>query len=247
MITIDQRDAMRLDFDAPSAAIAADGRYIAFTTYLRYSRADTDDRSDVYVFDRALTRITFESDGDDPAHSRSDASSPALSGDGGTLVYELDGRLIARDRATGIQAAIGTGRQPSVSHDGTLVAFTSRGVDQPVTQASAEQEHVRIYNRRDGSIRSITGTTIVRELRARATISPSISADGRRVAFTAILGRRSAANDAEVLIWDSRSAETRRVAEGWDPTADTSRMSPRAASVPGPTCTSSRSTPVMSN
>ena len=52
MLTVEQRDAHRSMFEPFVAAVSADGRFVAFTTYSQLARADTDNSSDVYVLDR---------------------------------------------------------------------------------------------------------------------------------------------------------------------------------------------------
>jgi Tol biopolymer transport system component len=218
MITVDQRDASRNDVDPPSAAIAADGRFVAFTTYLPLAPDDTDERSDVYVLDRASGRLTFESQDGSQARG-ADAWSPAISGDGRTLVYVLNGRLVVRDRASGATRAIAAGRQPSISYDGTLIAFTSGATDVvPGADANGPQEDIYLLDRETDQVHRISVDTAGSQAVAGESVSPSITADGRFVAFVSWAPLDGAGgNRAQVFVRDTELGTTRRIANGWDP------------------------------
>ena len=147
-------------------AISADGMKVAFTTAApNLGAGDLGDRTQVFVRDTARGTTT--------------------------LVSRADG-------ATG-DVADGYSSEPSISHDGRFVAFASAARNLGGTRPAGGQ--TRIY---------------VRDLRARRTIpvsdarddfalNPSISGDGRRVAFTAIDGERS-----RVLVRDVQAGRTGR-------------------------------------
>jgi Tol biopolymer transport system component len=220
MITIDQRDGSRTDIEAPSAAVSADGRLIAFATYGRLAQGDTDDRSDVYVLDRASGQVMLESVDEDQAAVQSDARFPVMSGDGRTLVYERNGQLIVRDRAGGTVGSLGAGRQPAISRDGSLVAFTSARTDAaPVPDANGAGEDVYLLDRSRGAVARLSVDSAGTQHATGESFSPSMSSDGRFVAFvsTAALDRAASVDRLQVFVRDTRSGTTKRIAEGWDP------------------------------
>lgn len=61
VLTIEQRDAQRVEMSRPSVDVSADGRYVAFTSYSRLVPTDTNNTRDVYLLDRATGRVTLES------------------------------------------------------------------------------------------------------------------------------------------------------------------------------------------
>src|SRR5918993_2360035 len=86
MLTVEQRDGQRSNLDSPAAAISADGRFVAFTTYSRLVPADANDASDVYVLDRNRKQVTLESG--DTGTLRGDTTHPTISGDGRYVGFE---------------------------------------------------------------------------------------------------------------------------------------------------------------
>jgi Tol biopolymer transport system component len=191
MLTVEQRDSRRRPADPPSAAVSADGRYIAFTTFSQLAPADLDERRDVYVLDRINHRVTLESL---PLTGHaSDSSHPAISGDGHVVVYEDGATIAVRDRQDNSTRSLGLGRQPSISLDGRIVAFTSDNL-----------KDVYMWERHaDKPVPLFLGPGI----------TPSLSGDGRYVAFSA---------RASVFVHDRQTRTTERIADGWDPciTAD---------------------------
>lgn len=182
--------------DPPSVAVSADGRYIAFTSCIRLTAADTNDHPDLYVVDRTTRNVTLET----PSPVRApDHGSPHLSGDGRLLIYETGtegeaGRvLVLRDRSTGTSRTIappnaepnGPSRDPSISADGRSVLFTSAAtnlVDAP--DANGTSEDVYRYDLPSGTISRVSLDHAGRQLPVGASFAASVSADGRYVAFS---------------------------------------------------------------
>jgi tricorn protease-like protein len=134
--------------DSNRPVISANGRFVAF-----YSRAsnlmadDTNNRSDVFVYDRptgSLERVSVSSEGQ---QSNDNSTIPAISADGRFIIFSsVASNLVIgdtnnttdvfrHDRWTGIterlsltwqaQEPLGTSAEPAVSPDGRFVAFTS--------------------------------------------------------------------------------------------------------------------------
>ena len=60
-LTVPQGDASRLWSTIRPASVSADGRYVAFTSYVPLSAADVDSMGDIYVLDRTTAAVTLES------------------------------------------------------------------------------------------------------------------------------------------------------------------------------------------
>ena len=189
MLTVEQGDLLRAHLDASSAALSEDARFIAFTTFARLAPADVDERRDVYVLDRTDLRVTLESAPVEGFVS-SPSSHPALSGNGRFLLYETADRIFLRDRVDGSIRILGAGRQPAISSDGKVAAFTSD-----------LQNDICLVYVENGNV-----TCIGRE--ARGGVSPTLSGDGRRLAFSAV---------GSVFVRDSETRTVQRIAAGWDP------------------------------
>ena len=61
LLTIPQGDTLRSWSDGASAAVSADGRFVAFASYVRLAPGDLDARGDIYVLDRVSGGVTLES------------------------------------------------------------------------------------------------------------------------------------------------------------------------------------------
>ncbi len=180
---------------APS--ISADGRYVAFeskATNLIFS--DTNDVSDIYVNDR-LTGTTFRVSTDSSGYQGYDGSyHPSISADGRYVAFESDSPNLVpddtngnrdafvKDRVTGTTTRVSAGSSgvpcnggytPSISASGRYVAFWS--------YSGSGGPDVFVND-------TLTGTTTLVSADSSGipgnsySGTPSISADGRYVAFT---------------------------------------------------------------
>jgi Tol biopolymer transport system component len=151
--------------DIYEPSLSGDGRSLAFTAV-----------SGVYVRDLRTGATTQVASGD--------AWEPVLSRDGRRVAFTRGKRVVVRDLAGASEieiappAATSAASEPSLSADGTRVAFTARG---------AGEDDTGVY------VRDLTaGVTVLASRATGATgppafggsSHPSISADGRRVAFT---------------------------------------------------------------
>jgi Tol biopolymer transport system component len=206
-MTVAQRDS-HLSARAPrSADISADGRAVAFESRARLVAADADDRPDIYVFDRTTGLVTLESV---PADDGSEYTHPRISGDGRFVVFEWRqaqslntprADVVLRDRVAGTtrtltmtprnQSPFGWSRNPDISDDGRVVAFSSASTtlaDGP--DVNGAREDVYIVRLPEGTISRVSLTSSGVQPDDGDSILPSISADGRWIAFasTAPLG-----------------------------------------------------------
>jgi Tol biopolymer transport system component len=217
MLTVEQRDASRSNVDPPSAAISADGRFVAFTTYSRLVPADTNDWSDVYVLDRARHDVTMES-GDTNGYI-GDSRRPAISGDGRYVAFERASAVVLRDRSGGVTRIISDGAQPFITENGRILLFIAGSVDS-VTGIDANGERSDIYLLEPGSghARRVSVDLIGLDPSIAVSVHPSASSDGRYVAFTSRMqadGRLAQA--PKVFLRDTELNATRFVGAGWDP------------------------------
>jgi Tol biopolymer transport system component len=194
MLTVEQRDPRRAHLDPPSAAVSADGRYVAFTTFSQLAPADVNDCRDVYVLDRSDNRVTLESLALEGYRSY-DSAHPAISGDGRFLIYEMASQIALRDRREDSTRILGEGRQPSISLNGRVAAFTSD---------TARDIFVwSLDSRTLGALRNETKLES-----GAAPVSPSLDNDGRLIVFSA---------KGSIYIHDRQIHTTELIANGWDP------------------------------
>jgi len=210
-MTIPQRDEAR-SFVAPTPVdFSSDGRFVAFDSYARLVPADEDNRRDVYVLNRSNGRVTLESG---MLESWADSSHPRLSGDGRYLVFEAEwlaeGPLLPRtvivlcDRSAGTSTVLRavdrnlpnrSSYAPDISSDGRFVVFSSTATDLvPGPDANDHSEDVYALDVQTAVVRRISVDSTGAQASVGASFSPSVSADGRWIAFvsTAPLGSAAA-------------------------------------------------------
>ena len=200
LLTVAQHDNSRSVRAPRTADVSADGQVVAFESLARLVPADTDDCLDIYVLDRATRRVTLESEvlGDGAEHSH-----PRISGDGRYLVFESRPPLamntpradiVLRDRIAGTSrvltttarntAPFGWSRDPDISDDGRVVAFSSAATtltDGPDVNGAIED--VYLVQVSSGSISRASVTSAGVQPDRGDSIHPSLSPDGRWLAF----------------------------------------------------------------
>jgi Tol biopolymer transport system component len=184
--------------------LSDDGRYVAFTsTATNLVSDDTNNDSDVFVMDTLaddVMRISTDSQG---AQANDDSDSPALSGNGRYVAFcsaatdlvsgDTNGcvDVFLKDLETGLLALVsadsagaaanGDSSQPAVSDDGRYVVFTSAANN----LVSGDTNLCADVFRKDlltGAIARVsTSTASVQG--SDISDSPTVSADGRYVAF----------------------------------------------------------------
>ena len=193
------------------ASISADGRFVAFLSNAsNLVPGDTNNRNDIFVRDRltnTTTRVSVDSAGN---QQNSDSYSPSISADGRFVAFTYGASIpvpgdtnnrndiFVRDRLTNTTTLVSVdsaGNQAkfrsynaSISADGRFVAFSSDASNTVPDDTNRESMVVRDIFVRD---RLTNTTTLVSVDSAgnqgnRSSDSPSISADGRFVAFDSI-------------------------------------------------------------
>lgn len=188
-----------------NSAISASGRYVAFDSQAtNLVHKDTNGIADVFVFDRMTGRTIRVSVGESGAEANGTGSAnPALSEDGGQVAFASDAdNLIASDLngetdiylhdlmlGTTERISIGAGGtepngasfRPTVSADGRYVAFESDASNLVADDTNGRTD-VFVYDRQSVLMQRVS----VGDSGIQAngdSFAPSLSADGRVVAF----------------------------------------------------------------
>ncbi|HYN93634.1 MAG TPA: hypothetical protein VES42_07270 [Pilimelia sp.] len=213
--------------------ISADGRYVTYTTYASLVTEDTDNFTDVYVYDRTAGKaslITKTLSGG-PAGG----SSSTISDDGRYVAFESDStklikkyvgggtNVFLRDRKTGVTTLVsrtlsGTGSNgatsPEISGDGRYVAFGSTSGDLAPDDTNAERD-VFLWER---ATRKITAVSVTPDGRTGNGFSTAgrPSADGRYVAFWStamdLAGTEASGWGTQTYLFDRTTGRNRLVA-----------------------------------
>ncbi|WP_440085060.1 S8 family serine peptidase [Streptosporangium sp. LJ11] len=216
-------DGAQSDGFSLSPTIGADGRLVGFGSgATNLVAGDTNGQTDAFAHDRETGKTERVSVASDGGQSDGLSSSPSFSADGRFAVFNSDatnlvpgdvnGRtdVFVRDRSTGKTEAVsvGTGgatgdgnsREQSISADGRFVAFESQATDLVPGDTNGHGD-VFVRDRQTGK------TELIPAPDAREASSPSISADGRMVVFTASGGLEG----YQIYVHD-RQTGTRRLA-----------------------------------
>jgi Tol biopolymer transport system component len=219
-------------------SISADGRFVAFSSgATNLVGGDTNGFEDVFVHDRQsgiTTRVSVNSVGDE---ADGGSFGPAISGDGRFVAFasrasnlvagDTNGGLdvFVHDQQTGETTRISVGSfgaegndsslTPSISADGRFVAFRSFATNL-VDGDTNDLQDVFVHDRQTGTTTRVS----VDSLGGQAdddSFAPSISADGRFVAFESsatnlVVGDTNGENDIFVhFVHDQQTGETTRV------------------------------------
>jgi Tol biopolymer transport system component len=191
--------------DSNDPSISADGQFVAFESYSsNLVSGDNNGKFDVFVHDResGTTERVSISSSDEEGHG--DSFNPSISADGRSVAFDSDATdlvsgdtnnckdVFVRDRQagttervsvsyTGAQGNGGDSREPSISADGRFVAFSSRANDL-VGQDTNGREDVFVRDREYPWTERVSVSTGDAQGNDDS-LMPSISADGRYVAF----------------------------------------------------------------
>jgi Tol biopolymer transport system component len=215
--------------------ISADGRFVAFRSVAsNLVSGDTNNQSDIFVHDRqtgVTERVSVASDG---TQSNGDSGDPSISGDGRYVAFEsgasnlvpddnnAETDIFVHDRQTGVTervsvASDGTqsnsgSENPSVSGDGRFVAYFS-WASNLVPGDTNIWEDVFVHDRQTGVTELVSVAADGTQADNDACVFPSISSDGRYVAFTsaASLVPGDANHHSDVFVHDRETRMTELV------------------------------------
>src|SRR3954452_10385315 len=221
--------------DSFAPAVSSDGRYVAFASAAsNLVDGDTNDANDIFIRDRQANTTTRVSVGFDGAQANGGSDQPSLSGDGRLVAFISGATNIAQGDANGNRDAFvydrQTGAAVNISVDSTGV---QADLDSFTPQLSANGRFVAYTSFADNliSLDLNEGSDVfVRDLQANTTervseftghyegegdsLRPSISADGRYVAFDSddwnlVWGDTN--DDFDVFVNDRTTTVTTRV------------------------------------
>lgn len=178
--------------------ISADGRYIAFVSWAdNLVEGDTNERPDVFVYDRYTGQITRASVASDGTQSDGVSVAPAISAYGRWIAFASEARSLAPNQTDWEWNVFvhepRTGRTeqmtqyasslPSLSADGRYLALVGT-------------RHIYVHDRQTGQSERIS-TGIDGTPGNGQSTSPAISADGRYVAFWSWAGNLVAGDEQD--------------------------------------------------
>lgn len=217
-------------------AISADGRYVAFESSAdNLVLNDINSAKDVFVHDRQTGVTERVSVSSSESEGNSDSWEPSISSNGRYVAFLssaddlVDGDtngfvdVFVRDRQEGVTERVSVSSaevegnfdcvwKPSISADGTLVAFTS-GADNLVAGDENYTSDVFVRDRTAGETERVSVSSDEVEGNNRS-LSPAISADGRYVAFVSLAGNLVDGDTNyvyDIFVRDRQLEETERV------------------------------------
>ena len=223
------------NFNSFYPSVSADGRYIAFESYAtNLVPGDTNGVADVFVRDLqtgATTQVSVDSAG---LQGNGDSLFASISADGRYVAFHsLASNLVVgdtngvddvfvHDRDTGVteRVSVSSGsvegddnsRIPSISADGRYVAFYSEATNLVVGDTNSVLD-VFVHDRDTGVTTRVSVSSTGVEGNSHS-LSPSISADGRFVAFHSFAANLVAADTnafADIFVHDRDTGVTERV------------------------------------
>ena len=218
-------------------AISATGQFVAFrSSDANIVGNDTNGKIDVFIHNRKsrkTRRVSVRTDGGEAVGGTSDH--PSVSGDGRFVAFEsratnlvngdnnLKADIFVRDRkkkrtkrvsvrSNGAEAIGGDSSNPVISTNGRFVAFWSRATNLVSGDTNAVAD-VFVHDRKKKRTRRVSIRSNGSQANGGST-SPSISADGRYVAFQSAatdLVKNDGNGATDVFVHDRKTRKTRRV------------------------------------
>jgi Tol biopolymer transport system component len=223
--------------DSFTPALSADGRYVAFASDATdLVGGDTNSATDVFVHDRQAKTTVRVSVGPGGVQTDQISAGPSISADGGVVAFVSSAHnlvpgdtndvpdIFLRDLKTGTTVAVRTGGgapgnaasdSPALSADGRIVAFTTSATNL-VPGDTNNAADIVVFDRVSGALERVSvgagGAPA-----DRPSDTPSISADGRFVAFSSgatnlVPGDGNRRDD--IFVRDRRLGATARVSVG---------------------------------
>ncbi len=219
--------------DSNNPSISANGRYIAFDSNASDLTAhDTNNNRDVFVYDRVTHKTRLVSRSSSGVQGNGDSEGPSISPDGRYVAFSSGAsNLIGADtnnvydvfvhdrvtHKTRLVSRSSSGAQgnaasynPSVSANGRLIAFDS-SANNLIAQDSNGFSDVFVYDRVTHKTRLVSRTRSGAQGNDGSD-SPSISANGRMVAFQSLASNfGSSGAGQDVFVYDRQAHRMRLV------------------------------------
>ena len=228
--------------DAPS--ISANGRYVAFQSAAsNLVSGDTNDTGDIFVHDRATGQTSLVSVASDGTQGNGAAQHAMISANGRYVAFQSDASTLVsgdtnnthdvfvHDRNTGQTTRVsvasdgtqgnGLSVHPSLSGNGRYVAFDSVASNL-VSDDTNNTSDVFVHDRQSGQTTRVSVASDGTQGNDFSLVtSPSISANGRYVAFISfatnlVSGDTNGAGD--IFVHDRQSGQTSRISVASDGT-----------------------------
>lgn len=185
--------------------ISAEGRFVAFESAAsNLAPGDTNQASDVFVRDRQSGQTTRVSVGSSGGEGNSGSGTPSISADGRFVAFESAASnlvtgdannsmdIFVHDRQTGQTTRVsvssnggegnGDSYNPSISADGSLVAFNSDASNLVSGDTNGKMD-IFVHNRQSGNTARISAPSGGLPQSNGDSFAPSFSTDGRFVVF----------------------------------------------------------------
>lgn len=228
------------DLLSAEPSISGDGRFVAFTSYATtFGDTHTNGASNIYRRDMTGSTIILVSAntlGADPTPTGDGSKSPSISADGSVVAYVSDcsdlvafdindlndvfvttigGSTVLASPGATLGGGAGESVAPAISGDGLFVAFESRADDLVPSDVNLMPD-VFLYDVVQGTVTLVSVNAAGFQGAAGIDPSklPSISADGRLVAFessAANLTPNDTNQGADIFIKDMRTGKVSRV------------------------------------
>ncbi len=234
-------------------AISADGRYVAFRSWAsNLVSSDTNDTWDIFVHDRQTGEISPISMASDGSQGDSLSYSPSISADGRYVAFVSEATnlvsgdtnnapdIFVHDRQTGETSRVSVASdgsqgnagsyRPSVSGNGNYVTFDSEATNL-VPGDTNNGSDIFVHDRQTGETSRVSVASDGSQEEDGWAYDPSISADGRYVAFESTAGNLVPQDDnvcidymgdpyncTDIFVHDRQTAQTSRVSVASDDT-----------------------------
>ena len=223
-------------------SISADGRYVTFVSWAsNLISGDTNGCNDIFVHDRQTGQTTRVSVASDGTQGNNVSFYPSISADGRYVAFYSDASNLVPDGTNGAKDVFVHDRQtgqttrvsvasdgtqgndnsfdPSISADGRYVAFVSYASNL-VSGDTNGGVHVFVHDRQTGQNTRVSVASDGTQGNS-VSLDPSISADGRYVAFSSVATNLvlGDTNDVcDVFVHDRQTGQTTRVSVASDGT-----------------------------
>jgi Tol biopolymer transport system component len=215
------------------AEVAADGSAVVFTSPTAYDSTDTNNLSDVILWDRVSGTASLVSARPDGKAGNSLSERASMSDDGRRIAFHsLASDLVSGDTGGWIdvflwtsgqatqriscgplgEEASGHSLQPAISGDGTAIVYVSTADDLSPELASGDEAVVLRWTSSTGT--RVVSTGLDGAVPSELSHDPNISTDGRRVSFLSkasnLTSIATGGQDA-AYVWDAATRDVQLV------------------------------------